>query len=383
MTTNSTLDSHAAALLHEQGYLTLPQYEQKAMLSHSAARRRLRGWHESGLLDHHFGQGAPRHYTAPDHPPMLGRDARWRLIVQDLLEQENFVDPVEYRGLVREQFSLEDNRTTGRDLAAWVQAGLLQRTGPHGQGSIYLLPDADPQTWTPKSQKVLDGRAFPLHRWVIARHIIQQQGHLTLALLAKQANVSIHTAQRDVNTWVTQGWLDRLGTGTHIYWRLPGQGPLADHAPDRSERVARIITELKETGALTAIGAAELNHCALAIARRDLNTAVLAGQAVRVRFRGIIWLSFPLPKSLNWADWGEPVLALARQNKYKGQEELLEEWQWNALSKSLPVTAREAAKIWAIGAATARQRLAVLTAAGIVTRKSGGQHKPDRFEKID
>jgi hypothetical protein len=82
MTTNSQLDPHATALLREQGYLTLPQYEQKSMLSHSAARRRLRERRKAGLLDHHFGQGAPRHYTAPGHPPMLGRDARWRLTAQ-------------------------------------------------------------------------------------------------------------------------------------------------------------------------------------------------------------------------------------------------------------------------------------------------------------
>jgi len=229
---------------------------------------------------------------------------------------------------------------------------------------------------------VLDGRAFPLHRWVIARRIIAAEGHLTLALLAEQAGVSIHTVQRDVNAWVAQGWLDRLGTGTHIYWRLPGQGPLADHAPVRSERVERVLAALKETGALTAQDTAELNHCSVSIARRDLNAAVLAGQAVRVRFRGIVWLSIPLPESLDWADWGEPVLALARQGECEGQEELLEQWQWNALSKALPVTAGEAARIWAIGTAAARQRLAVLAAARVVVRESGGRHRPDRFIKI-
>lgn len=181
MTTNSKLDPHATALLRAQSYFTLPQYEQRAGLSHSAARRRLREWREAGVLVHHFGQGAPRHYTAPDQPPMLGRDARWRLIAQPLLEQKGFIDPVEYRELVRQRFSLDDYRTTSRDLITWVRTGRLQRNGPHGQGSIYLPPDADPQTWEPQSQELLDGRAFPLHRWVIARRIIEKQGRLTLA----------------------------------------------------------------------------------------------------------------------------------------------------------------------------------------------------------
>ncbi len=174
-----------------------------------------------------------------------------------------------------------------------------------------------------------------------AERIIEEKGHLNLIPLAQQAGVSIHTVQRDVNAWVAQGWLDRHGTGTYIYWRLPGQGPLADHVPICSERVERIITD-----------------------RRDLNTAVLAGQAVRVRFGSIVWLSLPLPESLDWADWGKPVLALARKGECEGQEKLLKQWQWDALSKALPVTAGEAAKIWSIGTATARQRLAALVTAG-------------------
>ena len=311
---------------------------------------------------------------------MLGREARWRLAAQSLLEEHGFLEPARYRAAVVEQFSLMDHRTSQRDLAAWVQGGRLQAIGPHGKGRIYLPAGVEPRAWTPKG--VADGTVSRLHRWVIARRIIEDESRLTILHLAKQARVSLDTAQHDVLQWVEEGWLERHGTGTHIYWRLPGQGSLDDHAPERRERVERLLAELGESGALTAEDAADLNHCSVGIARRDLNTLVFAGEAVRLKGGGrlMVWLSFPLPKALDWADWGKMVLRLDWEEKtYEGREDLLEQWQWNALVRELPVTAAEAAQVWGVGTAAASQRLAVLETAGLLRRISGHRYEPDRF----
>jgi DeoR/GlpR family transcriptional regulator of sugar metabolism len=199
----------------------------------------------------------------------------------------------------------------------------------------------------------IDGKMSNLHRWAIARRIIAEEHRLTVSRMAEQAGVSLDTAQRDVLQWSNEGWIKRHGTGTHIYWRLPGQGPLANHAPERRERIDRLLAELGEWGALTAEDAAELNHCSVGIARRDLNTLVFAGEAVRLKGGGRLMV---------WR-----------------QQDLLDRWQWNVLVQELPVTAGEAAQVWAVGAAAARQRLAVLEAAGLLRRISGDHYKPDRF----
>ena len=373
------LDKYAKNLLDEQEYFTTEQYRERAGLSASAAKRRLRLWVGEGLITRHY-RGCPNHYTLPDSPPMLGREARWQTAAHPLLEQEGFLRPAAYQAVVVGQFSLADNRSAQRDLAAWVQGGRLQVIGPHGKGRIYLPAGIEPRAWTPKG--VADGTVSRLHRWVIARRIVEDESRLTILHLAKRAGVSLDTAQHDVLQWVEEGWLERHGTGTHIYWRLPGQGPLNDHAPERRERVERLLAELRESGALTAEDAAELNHCSVGTARRDLNTLVFAGKGVRLKVGGwlMVWLSFPLPKALDWADWGGTVLRLAwEEEAYEGREDLLEQWQWNALRRELPVTAGEAARVWVVGAATARQRLAVLEAAGLLLRLSGHRYRPDQF----
>ena len=114
------LDKHGKALLDEQGYLTTEQYCKRTGLSASAAKRRLRLWVGEGLIARHY-RGCPNHYTLPDSPPMLGREARWRLAAQNLLEEHGFLEPAGYRAAVVEQFSLVDHRASQRDLAAWVQ----------------------------------------------------------------------------------------------------------------------------------------------------------------------------------------------------------------------------------------------------------------------
>ena len=338
------LDRHAKALLDEQEYFTTEQHCERTGLSASAAKRRLRLWVEEGLIARHC-RDCPNHYTLPDGPPMLGREARWRLVARSLLERYGFLEPVAYRVAVVERFSSMNHRACQRDLAAWVQSGRLQAIGPHGKGRICLLADVDPQTWTPTGMTI-DGKISNLHRWAIARRIIAEEHRLTVSPMAEQAGVSLDTAQRDVLQWNNEGWIERHGTGTHIYWRLPGQGPLASHAPERRARIDRLLAELGEWGALTAEDAAELNHCSVGIARRDLNTLVFAGEAVRLKVGDwlMVWLSFPLPKALDWADWGKMVMRLVWEKKtYEGQRDLLDRWQWNVLVQELPVTAGEAA----------------------------------------
>lgn len=372
------LDSVALALLDEKGYFNGAEYESRAGVSHRQARAHLVPWREAGLLAYHT-TNAPPHYTVPDAPPALGREARWLQVAQPQLDWWKRIVTREYAAGVAERQAdraPRDPKVFEHDLVAWVKAGRLQAFGKKGKERLYLTAGVEPyQDWQPQAGDPIQTR---LHRWTIARSILQGSQSLTVQTLSQATSVSESTASRDLRTWIEAGLLERHGSGTAVHWTLTGNGPTGQLAPRRSDRVERILEALNEKGAITVEEAMSVNHCAKAVARRDLNTAVLAGRAVRVTGIGI-YVRWPLPEALSEIEGGERTLSIARKGLYDDQDALLREWRWKILKARLPVTPDEAAQVWDVGRPAASKRLAALVASGIL-RRIEDRPRPDRFD---
>jgi hypothetical protein len=373
-----SLDEAALALLAERGYFTGAEYEARASVSHHQGYECLVAWREAGLLAYHTTD-APPHYTAPGAPPALGRQARWLQVAQPQLSRwHRILSREDAEGVAARQGedAPRDRSLFERDLKAWIAEGRLQAVGPKGKLRLYVVAGINPYTqWQPAEDDPAQTR---LHRWAAARSILQGTGHLTVQALCHAAGESSEAASRDLKAWTEAGLLERHGSGTVVHWTLAGQGPAKPYAPRRSGRVERILEVLSNTGVLTVEGAMRVNHCVKAVARRDLNAAVLSGAAVRIGGIGT-YVRWPLPDALPGVNGGAQILEIARGGHYEDREALLDEWAWGKLRPHLPVTPDDAVQVWGVGRPAASQRLAVLVAAGIL-RRIEDRPRPDRFE---